>query len=136
MLDQAAGMRSPSARLPEGRGSGDSDLTTISVHRPSGRKRNRQPGALSENPTAPKKVRMGTNRRLSLTQCTAWGVVIGGHVLLFLLFSSSRPRVVRIAESESVSVLLDLTPPPARLPTREPRPDHSSATPERERPSP
>jgi hypothetical protein len=59
---------------------------------------------------------MGTNRRPSLTQCTAWAMVIGGHLLLFLLFSNSRPRDIRITESGSVLLLLDLTPPPTKLP--------------------
>jgi hypothetical protein len=61
---------------------------------------------------------MGTNRRPSLTQCTAWAMVIGGHLLLFLLFSNSRPRDIRITESGSVLLLLDLTPPPTKLPAR------------------
>lgn len=76
---------------------------------------------------------MDTSRRPSLTQCASWALVIGGHLLLFLLFSSTRPRDTRIPESVSVLLLLDLPPPPTRLPAR---PERSSTRGAREHPGP
>jgi hypothetical protein len=57
-------------------------------------------------------------RRLSLSRCTAWGLVIGGHALLVVLFSSARP--VRMTEPDetlqTVLFLPELTPEPASAP--------------------
>ena len=81
---------------------------------------------------------MGTNRRLSLTQCTAWSLVIGGHVLLILVFFSTRP--VRMPEFisriQSVLLLPDLAPVPASAATSGARRRRSSETRMREHPGP
>jgi hypothetical protein len=79
---------------------------------------------------------MQMGRRLSFTRCTAWGIVIGGHVLILILLSRPQPRGTEIPDSDSQYVstllLLDVTPPATRLAARNSTPSLSNLTQARE----
>src|SRR5690349_10778927 len=67
---------------------------------------------------------MGKSRRPSVARCVAWAIVIGGHVLLLVLISNSRPRDRETPESapneRTVLLFLDLAPLPEE---QQPAPD-------------
>jgi hypothetical protein len=64
---------------------------------------------------------MRTSRRLHYTRIAVWSIVIGGHVLLLVLFSSTRPRDRHNAavgpEPRTILLLLDMAPPPIEAPS-------------------
>jgi hypothetical protein len=75
---------------------------------------------------------MGKSRRLSVSRGVVWAIVIGGHVLLLVLISNSRPRDREATQDDStertILLLLDVAPPPEEQPAQEPEPDRTSIT--------
>jgi hypothetical protein len=60
-------------------------------------------------------------RRLHFTRVTAWALVLGGHILLLVLFSSTRPKdrqsTASAPEPRTILLLLDMAPPPVEAPS-------------------